>query len=102
MSEAVVLYCHNSPLLLRDIERDPDGRIKKGWVINGSWKYERLGNTVAAKEYLNGFVVNQWHQTINDELEVPVTGSFRFDEYNEVIASANKSRDEYLNETKAH
>lgn len=29
MSEAVVLYCHNSPLLLRDIERDPDGRIKK-------------------------------------------------------------------------
>lgn len=57
---------------------------------------------MAAKEYLSGFMVNQWEQTIDDELEVPITGSFRFDEYNEVIASANKSRDEYLNETKAH
>lgn len=102
MSESVVLYCHNSPLLLKDIERDEGGRIKKGWVVNGAWRYERLGNTVAAKENMTGFVVNQWHQTIDDELEVPITGSFRYNEYNEVIASANKSRDKYLDETKAH
>lgn len=102
MSKAVVLYCHGSPLLLIDIKRDANGRIKEGWVVNGAWQYERLANTAAAKENITGFVVNQWHQTIDDELEVPVVGSFRFEEYNEVIASANESRNKYLNETKTH
>lgn len=68
---SVVLFIGNSPLLLRNVERDSDGRITAGHVVNGAWRYERLGNTACAKD-ANGFVVNQWEQTVEMEREVPV------------------------------
>ena len=39
-----VLFPHTSPLLLERVQRNPDGTIKAGDVVNGGWRFEVRGN----------------------------------------------------------
>lgn len=89
MSESVVLILFgNNPLLLESVRRDIDGRIVQGNVVNGGWKYKRLGNTAGAFDFY-GHTVNQWEQKAEDEREVVVPSGVRGD-YNNIIAWALK------------
>lgn len=83
----VVLFVRNSPLLLRDVERDAKGRIESGYVVNGQWAFRRVGDEGRAMSGKS--IVSRWLQPESVERSVDVPTTFRGD-YNNVIAWAER------------
>lgn len=87
MSRVVLFFDGRSPLYLRDVRRDADGRVKSGYVVNGDWNFEIRGDECLAKS--GNSIVNRWQldRTLVREVVVPpeIQGH-----YDDVIAWAEK------------
>lgn len=83
-----VLFPHTSPLLLERVQRNPDGTIKTGSVVNGGWRFEVRDGECLAKDG-RGAIVNRWPKPA-DMPEVVVPDNWRGD-YNEIIARAQRT-----------
>jgi len=71
-SDCSVVYCP-TVLLLKDIERDSNGNITAGFVMNGLWFFRKHGSTCFA--YYNKHnpkIVNQWeYEDDLREIQIP-------------------------------
>lgn len=100
-SRGCVLFCENSngkwvaSLWLTQINRNPDGSVKTGWVVNGSWNFERRGSEELAKK--GNTIMNRWPavhfkevEVINDWVECRENGE---ECYNQVMKRAQAIMD---------
>jgi hypothetical protein len=83
MSTSTVLYIDYDPLLLEEIERDDNGKIKSAWVVNGAWKLEIRGNIL----YVEG---DFYIRPFESSFEVAVPNS-EYMNYGSIISEANKT-----------
>lgn len=82
MSRSVVFTALGA-LLLRDVRRDAEGRVKAGHVVNGAWDFEVREGEQLAKA--GNTIVNRRPDSPFREVEVPAgLGG----DYNRIIAWA--------------
>jgi hypothetical protein len=70
MSRVVLFQKDGSVLLLKDPRFDSDGRVVRGWVVNGAWAYEVEGNLCLARTDFGRKVMNSWVRPPAEEEQV--------------------------------
>ena len=82
----ICLFLDGEPdLLLRDVRRDTEGKLRFGFVVNGCWDFEIRKGEALAKS--GNYIVNRWPLPDYQEMEIPdkVKG-----DYNEIMEWARK------------
>jgi hypothetical protein len=82
-----VLYLDDSALMLQDIKRDKEGRIRRAWVVNGAWTLTITGNQAQARDGYDSVVTRR-----DFERYAEIAVELRSNNYNTVIWAADKQR----------
>lgn len=88
----IVLFEDGSArLLLSGVERDTEGKLKFGDVLNGGWRLEIRENEGLAKS--GNYIVTRWQLPEYTEMEIPccIKG-----DYNQIMYWAQDQYDEQL------
>lgn len=84
----IVCWVDGSPLLLRDVERNANGSLKSGFVVNGGWRFEIRGSECLAK--CGDSIVARWPAPqVIPEIKVPDRMG---GDYNDIIEWSKKQR----------
>ena len=78
-------------LWLTGVHRNGAGVITNGFVENGGWRYQFEDGTVFVKDHRDE-IVNRVTGLTQEIVEVDVTVSSYFDDYNKVILAAEATR----------
>lgn len=82
----ICLFLDGEPsLLLSQVRRDTEGKLKFGWVVNGCWDFEIRKGEVLAKD--GNYIRNRWVDPNYYEMEIPDTVK---GDYNKVMNWARK------------